>query len=242
MHVGLQMHRREQLRMAVRKLQSQLPSQRLLREWVYALWACRYKDVPLMTDEEFKTEAQTLALDWTYSSPSGVWVSVNKKGKDGKKRRSRVQVMYILASVIGHTGRVVATQLVPTEKWDHVCPMLKALFIQMKQRGLPAPKVVWVDDWSQDSVCLRIVCWDQEPDFCRREVGNFSCCSEVTKWHSLLEDLVLRFWPEGGCTIGQDWFHFAHLMMTHVNRRHVHTSVPLFGEGFVMQFSTDVCL
>ena len=55
-----------------------VPCSRLIREWVYALWASRCERLPLVPMVDYAIETQTLSFDWTYRVGSGVYVPVVK--------------------------------------------------------------------------------------------------------------------------------------------------------------------
>ncbi len=114
----------------------------------------------------------------------------------------KMNLVFLLASLVGHTGKIISTSFVPTESWvrcdsflqryysgiNYLSPFMGDLFVRMVSNNLPPPQLIWVDDWA--------------------------------KWHSKIEGLVQQHWPNGTCIVGQDWFHFRLLFLTHANKAH----------------------
>lgn len=89
----------------------------------------------------------------------------------------------------------------PTEKGIYIEAIFSELFTDMKRSGVPAPEVIWVDDWHR---------WNHALFFLKmRHVCN-----------GLLLRVVRKFWVDAATIIGQDWYHFRVLMLAHANQSH----------------------
>lgn len=196
------------------KFKSILPSAKIINTWIHAMWAVRSQASPLVSDADLLLETRTLAFDFTYNVGAGIWVLVRSGAAAADSTSStttrdrRIRLVFLLASIVGHGGKVVAMTFVPTERhaWcfdsmgplaiflgqctivTHFLPIFDALFARMTALAIPPPEVIWVDDWH--------------------------------KWHDSLTKVVCKHWPVNSCIIGQDWFHFSNLMTVHMDQSH----------------------
>eukprot|EP00667_Euglena_gracilis_P025784 EG_transcript_30498 len=131
---------------------SYMPCDRVLRDWMFALWNVRFADKPLVEERDLFNETRSLAFDWTYKVAAGIWVPVQKTNAAGQKKKGHVNLVFILGTVVSHTGKVIDARLCPTEKFENMEAQLRPLFTRMKRAGIPAPEVIWVDDWAHEHV------------------------------------------------------------------------------------------
>ena len=111
----------------------QLPCVRTVRLWVHGLWMHSFgiqldpdHRVLCVDDKVLISESRNLAFDFTYRVRMGIWV---KRG--GRK----VNLSYMLASVLGHKGQVLTWSFVPTEHWSYMRPCFVKVFKIIKGRS-----------------------------------------------------------------------------------------------------------
>lgn len=103
-----------------------------------------------------------LHFDFTYRAVGGIWVDAPLPGDT--QNRQRVELSYVLGSVLGSTGCVLASVIGSTETWDNVKDTFEMAFAKTKR----APEVIWIDDvprWGAKLLALVIVHFGQ--DNCR---------------------------------------------------------------------------
>lgn len=98
-------------------------------------------------------EGEYLKFDYTYRAVGNIWVSRRVEGADGARsstdegdgnaKPERVELSYVLGTVFGSTGLVLATLICATEK---VTNMLH-VFENALNRTQVVPKQICVDDW-----------------------------------------------------------------------------------------------
>ena len=67
---------------------------------------------------------------------SGIFVNHNGK---------RVELSYTLGTMQGSSGLVIATRILPTERWDYMRLVFEDAFTQCTE----APLILWLDDWEK---------------------------------------------------------------------------------------------
>ena len=117
-------------------VQEALPDAQTLRRLGYALWATRYKSEPPVPASVIEDETRYLHFDFTYLVVSGIFVKHNNK---------RLQLSYTLGTVQGSSGLVLATRILPTEKWDY----MRLVFDDTFQQCTQPPVMIWIDDWEK---------------------------------------------------------------------------------------------
>ena len=110
-----------------------LPTVRTLRALLHGIWSIKFAPRVLVPPLRLQDEGTILSFDFTYKIGMGIW------GKTGKQKNN---LSFILASVLGGTGSVLCTKLVPTEKWEHIQAVFDPVLDVLEQ----APEIIWVDD------------------------------------------------------------------------------------------------
>ena len=111
-------------------VQQALSDAQTLRHVAYALWATRYKSEPPVPASVIEDETRYLHFNFTYLVVSGIFVKHNNK---------RLQLSYTLGTVQGSPGLVLATRILPTEKWDYMRLVFDDTFKQCTQ----PPVMIW---------------------------------------------------------------------------------------------------
>lgn len=140
--------------------------EKYLRKWVYQAWSLmRSFEAPWPADVRVE-EGRILHFDFTYQVVGGIWVYPGADEDEGaqteeqkqkareegaektdeqkkkEKKNARAELSYVLGSVFGSTGVVLAAVICATEKSEHIKSVFTAAF---QRTGVP-PQQIWVDD------------------------------------------------------------------------------------------------
>lgn len=98
----------ENVMVYAKRLMACLPSTKVIRMWMHALWTARYKDQPLVPPSMLESLTRTLSFDFTYKTAAGVWVRV----KESDKARELRNLVFVLGAILGHNGSVLNSDLI----------------------------------------------------------------------------------------------------------------------------------
>ena len=117
-------------------LEDALPDAKTLQRMMYALWSTRDCSEPPVHPSTMEDETRYLHFDFTYRVVSGIFVNHNGKC---------IELSYTLGTMQGSSGLVIATRILPTEKWDY----MKLVFEDTFKQCIQASLMIWVDDWEK---------------------------------------------------------------------------------------------
>ena len=139
----------EQVRALEALHRAQMPTDKLLDGLLYNTWAIRSGTWGEALHESVANdEGQVLRFDFTYRAVGGIWVDAPVPGAATTRQRS--ELAYVLGSVLGGTGVVLASIISSTEAWCNI----EAVFRMAFQKTKVPPTQIWVDDYAKWSRLL----------------------------------------------------------------------------------------